>query len=167
MTVQPAGQEEPAEQARFVAHLPFAAPDLDEAKRYARMLARTLAHLPEVDAAEATVSEDGNPAIHYRLICDRRLDNGAAAFCAPTTRSPAPPAAKNSPTNAESDRRTPRSTLSPRRQLTPSKLSQDATVSAELLGTHHVSFSGNPDGDSPPHERIHIYRLNSVYRCPP
>lgn len=65
-----------AEQARFVAHLPFTAPDLSEAKVYARMLARTLDNLAEVDAAEATVSEEGNPAIHYRLICDRRLDNG-------------------------------------------------------------------------------------------
>ena len=69
-------QGEPAEQGRFVAHLPFAAPDLSEAKQYARMLARTLENLPEVDTAEATVSEEGNPAIHYRLICDRKLDDG-------------------------------------------------------------------------------------------
>lgn len=76
MAERPTQQYVPAEPARFVAHLPFTAPDLSEAKQYARMLARTLDNLPEVDAAEATVSEEGNPAIHYRLICDRRLDNG-------------------------------------------------------------------------------------------
>lgn len=69
-------QSAPAEQPRFVAHLPFVAPDLDQAKRYARMLARTLNDLPEVDVPEATVSEEGDPSIHYRLICDRRLDDG-------------------------------------------------------------------------------------------
>lgn len=69
-------QSAPAEGVRFVAHLPFTAHDLDEAKRYARMLARTLEDLPEVDAAEATVSEEGDPSIHYRLICDRKLDDG-------------------------------------------------------------------------------------------
>lgn len=67
---------EPAEGTRFVAHLPFTAPALPEAKRYARMLARTLESLPEVDAAAATVSEEGDPSIHYQLICDRKLDDG-------------------------------------------------------------------------------------------
>lgn len=76
MTPQTTTESAPAEQTRFVAHLPFTAPDLDQAKQYARMLARTLEDLPEVDAAEATVSEEGDPSIHYRLICDRRLDDG-------------------------------------------------------------------------------------------
>lgn len=66
----------PAEDNRFVAHLPFTAVNLPEAKQYARMLARTLDYLPEVDTAAATISQDGNPTIHYQLICDRKLDHG-------------------------------------------------------------------------------------------
>lgn len=66
--------DEPTEGVRFVAHLPFTAPDLDRAKQYGRMLARSLESQPEIDTAEATVSEEGNPGIQYRLICDRRLD---------------------------------------------------------------------------------------------
>lgn len=68
-------RDEPTEESRFVAHLPFTAPDLSGAKRYARMLARTLEALPEVDAPGATVSHEGEPHIHHQLICDRRLDN--------------------------------------------------------------------------------------------
>lgn len=68
-------QGEPTEGTRFVAHLPFYAPDLEKAKQYGRMLARSLDSEPEIDTAEATVSEEGNPSIQYRLICDRRLDD--------------------------------------------------------------------------------------------
>lgn len=67
---------DPTGPARYVARLPFTAVDLNAAKRYARMLARSLESLPEVDVAEATVSREGDPAIEYRLICDRRLDGG-------------------------------------------------------------------------------------------
>lgn len=75
MIDQTTAYDEPTEGARFVAHLPFTAPDLHQAKRYARTLARSLEALPEIDTPEATVSEEGDPSIHYRLICDRRLDD--------------------------------------------------------------------------------------------
>lgn len=69
--------ERDAALSRFVAHLPFTAATLAEAKQYARMLARTIGgELPEVDVAEATVSVEGDSTVHYRLICDRRLDDG-------------------------------------------------------------------------------------------
>lgn len=76
MSEHTTAQDSPVGKARFVAHLPFTAADLAAAKRYARMLARTLECLPAVDAAETTVSEEGDPSIHYRLICDRKLDDG-------------------------------------------------------------------------------------------
>lgn len=76
MTADDTAQDLSASQLRFVAHVPFTAADLAAAKRYARMLARTLESFPAVDVAEATVSEEGDLSIHYRLICDRKLDDG-------------------------------------------------------------------------------------------
>ena len=64
------------EAGRFVVHVPFSAPDLTEARRFARMVARSVAHLSEVDEAEATVSEEDNQTVHSRLFCDRLLDGG-------------------------------------------------------------------------------------------
>ncbi len=93
-----ASNEQAAEAMRFVAHLPFAANDLFEAKQYARMLARTLESLPEVDAAGATVSEEGDPSIHYQLICDRRLDDGRRCMLRADHQTPCT-ARRRQPTN--------------------------------------------------------------------
>lgn len=61
---------------RYVVHLPFTAPDVDAARQFARMAARTLGGLPEVDVAEATVSVGDDQVVQSRLFCDRLLDKG-------------------------------------------------------------------------------------------
>ncbi|WP_323373390.1 hypothetical protein [Plantactinospora alkalitolerans] len=61
---------------RYVVHVPFTAPDLTRARQFARMVARSTARLPEVDAAEATVSAEDNQVVQSRLFCDRLLDKG-------------------------------------------------------------------------------------------
>ncbi|MGX7670756.1 hypothetical protein [Plantactinospora sp. DSM 117369] len=61
---------------RYVVHVPFAAPDQTEARQYARMLARAVGRLPEVDAAEATVSAEDDQGVQSRLFCDRLLAGG-------------------------------------------------------------------------------------------
>ena len=64
------------EAGRFVVHVPFTAPDLTEARQFARTVTRSVAHLSEVDAAEATVSAEDDQSVHSRLFCDRLLDGG-------------------------------------------------------------------------------------------
>ncbi|MEO3926034.1 hypothetical protein ABGB07_19505 [Micromonosporaceae bacterium B7E4] len=61
---------------RYVVHVPFTAPDPDTARQEARMLARTLGRLPQVDQAEATVSAEDDQAVQSRLFCDRLLAAG-------------------------------------------------------------------------------------------
>jgi hypothetical protein len=61
---------------RYVVHLTFTASDADTARQFARMAARTLGRLPEVDVAEATVSVEDDQLVQSRLFCDRLLDNG-------------------------------------------------------------------------------------------
>ncbi|MEO3748694.1 hypothetical protein [Plantactinospora sp. B5E13] len=61
---------------RYVVHVPFTAPDLDAARQLGRTLARTLDRLPQVDAAEATVSAEDAQGVQSRLFCDRLLGGG-------------------------------------------------------------------------------------------
>ncbi|MFC6017040.1 hypothetical protein ACFP2T_12595 [Plantactinospora solaniradicis] len=61
---------------RYVLHVPFTAPDPTRARQFARMVARSTARLPEVDAAEATVSAEDDQVVQSRLSRDRMLDNG-------------------------------------------------------------------------------------------
>lgn len=61
---------------RYVVHVPFAAPDLTTARQVARMLARTLGRLAEVDEAGATVSTEDDQTVQSRLFCARPIGGG-------------------------------------------------------------------------------------------
>ncbi|MGW0432458.1 hypothetical protein ACWDV4_07915 [Micromonospora sp. NPDC003197] len=61
---------------RYVAHVPFTAVDLEAAKHFARALARSVTFLPDVDQGNASLSEEDDAAVQYRLFCDRKLDDG-------------------------------------------------------------------------------------------
>ncbi|MGI5214636.1 hypothetical protein [Plantactinospora sp. CA-290183] len=65
-----------ADPSRYVLHLPFTAPDTAESRQYARMLARSMGRLPEVDAAGATVSDEDNQGVHSQIFRDRPLGGG-------------------------------------------------------------------------------------------
>lgn len=65
-----------AERRRYVVHVSFVAPDLTVARQFARMLARSIGRLPEVDEAEATVSVEDDQTVRSRLFCDRLLAKG-------------------------------------------------------------------------------------------
>lgn len=59
---------------RYVIHLPVIAASLDSAKRFGRTIGRSLSFLPEIDGAEATVSEEDAQGVRHRVFCDRLLD---------------------------------------------------------------------------------------------
>jgi hypothetical protein len=61
------------EPRRYVIHLPVLAANLSSARRFARAVGRSLAFLPEVDAGEATVSEEDDQGVRHRAFCDRLL----------------------------------------------------------------------------------------------
>ncbi|MFY1669225.1 hypothetical protein ACN27G_04575 [Plantactinospora sp. WMMB334] len=61
---------------RYVVHVPFTAPTPATARILARTAARTLARLPQVDVAEATVSAEDDQIVQSRLFCDRLLGGG-------------------------------------------------------------------------------------------
>ncbi|MGW1059829.1 hypothetical protein [Micromonospora rubida] len=52
-------------------HLPVAVADLAEALRFAYTLARSLASLPQVEAAGATVSAEDAQHVRHWVFCDR------------------------------------------------------------------------------------------------
>jgi hypothetical protein len=58
---------------RYVIHLPATSADLAGAVELAYALVRSLSFLPELDAGEATVSEEDAQHVHHRVCCDRLL----------------------------------------------------------------------------------------------
>jgi hypothetical protein len=66
---------------RFVIHLPVAVRDLDAAKQYARQLCASLAHLPEIDAEQVTVSYEDSQHEHHRVFCGLPMQGGVPCFC--------------------------------------------------------------------------------------
>lgn len=61
------------EAPRFVVHVPVVTADLARALNLACALARSLSFLPEIDAAETTVTDEADPRVHHRVFCDRLL----------------------------------------------------------------------------------------------
>ncbi|MEO3743034.1 hypothetical protein [Plantactinospora sp. B5E13] len=86
---------------RYVVHVPFAAPDPTVARMLARTAARSLARLPQVDVAEATVSAEDNQGVQSRLFCDRLLGGGRR--CALRAEHETPCAAVPTPDEPEAD----------------------------------------------------------------
>jgi anti-sigma factor RsiW len=56
---------------RHVIHLPMAVPDLTGGLDLARTLARSLAWMPEIDAAGTTVSAEDSQHVRHWVFCDR------------------------------------------------------------------------------------------------
>ncbi|MEQ4303099.1 hypothetical protein ABNF97_17175 [Plantactinospora sp. B6F1] len=86
---------------RYVVHVPFAAPTPATARILARTAARTLARLPQVDVAEATVSAEDDQIVQSRLFCDRLLGGGRR--CALRAEHQTPCAAVVTPDDPEAD----------------------------------------------------------------
>jgi hypothetical protein len=61
---------------RFVIHLPVAALDLAGAKRLARVVARGMSFLRQIDPGETTVSREDDQGVRYRIFCDLLLPGG-------------------------------------------------------------------------------------------
>lgn len=57
----------------FVVHLPVRVRDVETAKRLAHRLSSSLAHVPEVDGGEVTVSAEDAQNWRHRVFCDLRL----------------------------------------------------------------------------------------------
>ncbi|KWV29726.1 hypothetical protein [Micromonospora rifamycinica] len=58
---------------RFVLHLPVTAGDREQASRFAYALARSLALVPGVEVAGATVSAEDAQHVRRWVFCDRML----------------------------------------------------------------------------------------------
>lgn len=58
---------------RYAVHLAVLTADLAGAADLACALVRSLAHLPEIDGNETTVSEEDNQGVRRRVFCDRLL----------------------------------------------------------------------------------------------
>ncbi|MGW4463094.1 hypothetical protein [Micromonospora sp. NPDC004704] len=56
---------------RYVIHLPVTAPDLPGALNLARVLARSVSFLPQIDSTGAEVSEEDNQNARHQVFCDR------------------------------------------------------------------------------------------------
>jgi hypothetical protein len=65
-----------AARERFVIHLPVEATDLAAAKRLARVVARSMSVLRQVDPGETSVSEEDNQGVRHRVFCDLLLPGG-------------------------------------------------------------------------------------------
>ncbi|MFC7548970.1 hypothetical protein [Plantactinospora sp. GCM10030261] len=61
---------------RYVVHLPFTASDLPAAVRFARVLARWVARLSQVEPGGTTVSEEDAQHVRHWVFCDARLPGG-------------------------------------------------------------------------------------------
>ncbi|MEU1684595.1 hypothetical protein [Micromonospora sp. NPDC005707] len=61
---------------RFVVHLPVLATDLDRARRFARVICRSLGFLADVDRLGTTVSAEDAQCVRHWVWCDRLLDGG-------------------------------------------------------------------------------------------
>jgi hypothetical protein len=89
---------------RYVIHLPVTVADLDAAVRLARVVARTMSFLPQVDAQATTVAAEvehaaaesaeaagavtgveavADPDVRHRVFCDRRLPSGRPCLLRP------------------------------------------------------------------------------------
>ncbi|MEV4760099.1 hypothetical protein AB0J86_34055 [Micromonospora sp. NPDC049559] len=61
---------------RWVVHLPVIAADLAAAQRLARVVARGMSFLRQVDPGETTVSAEDDQGVRHRVFCDLRLPGG-------------------------------------------------------------------------------------------
>ena len=69
--------------SRFVVHLPVQAVDLLTAARLARLVARTLGFLPQVDPGDTTVSAEDDQGVRHQVFCDRPMAGGRRCLLRP------------------------------------------------------------------------------------
>ncbi|MDW5323926.1 hypothetical protein [Plantactinospora sp. KLBMP9567] len=100
---------------RYVVHVPFAAPTPATARILARTAARTLARLPQVDVAEATVSAEDDQIVQSRLFCDRLLGGGRRCALRAEHQTPCTPLAPPDHLEADGTGTTDRRTSEPAR----------------------------------------------------